>query len=291
MKVAGFSIIRNANTFDYPVIEAITSILSICDAFYISVGQSDDGTRKLIESIASPKLKIIDTFWDDTLREGGKVLAIETNKVFDAIPNEYDWCFYIQSDEVVHEKFLPIIKSAMERELGNKEVQGLLFHYTHFYGHYNFFGAGRNWYRNEIRIIRNDKQIRSYKDAQGFRTASDQKLNVKAIDAHIYHYGWVKSPKFLQAKEQHFHKMWHDDEWMKKNIPEIEEFDYGNINILEPFKDTHPQVMQKRIDAARWTFKYDPNKIKRSLKDRVLSWVEKISGWRVGENKNFKVLN
>jgi hypothetical protein len=290
MKVAGFSIIRNAQKFDYPVIEAINSILPICDAFYISVGQSDDDTKAVIQRIQSPKLVIIDTIWDDSLREGGKVLAIETNKVFDVIPQEYDWCFYIQSDEVIHEKYLPIIKSNMERYAAQKEVQGLLFKYVHFYGHYDYIGAGRNWYRNEIRIIRNDKQIRSYKDAQGFRTLANQKLNVKVMDAEVYHYGWVKSPKFLQAKEQHFHKMWHNDEWMQKNIPEIEEFDYNNINVLETFRGTHPQVMKERINHSRWIFKYDVSKIKRSIKDKVLSFIEKQTGWRVGENKNYKVI-
>lgn len=290
MKVAGFSIIRNAIKFDYPVVEAITSILPICDAFYISVGQSDDATKALIESINSPKLVIIDTIWDDALREGGKVLAVETNKVFDAIPAEYDWCFYIQSDEVVHEQYLPVIKEAMQRYREDPDIQGLLFHYTHFYGHYSYVGGGRNWYRNEIRVIRNDKTIRSYKDAQGFRTTDNQKLKVKPVDAFIYHYGWVKSPKFLQAKEQHFHKMWHDDEWMKKNIPEIEEFDYSNINILHLFKETHPAVMQERIKLARWTFKYDERKIKRSLKDRFLFWIEQQTGWRVGENKNYTII-
>lgn len=290
MKVAGFSIIRNAQKFDYPVLEAIYSILPICDAFYISVGQSEDETRKLIESIDSPKLHIIDTIWDDSLREGGKVLAVETNKVFDAIPQEYDWCFYIQSDEVIHEKYLPVIKDNLEKYLNQKEVQGLLFKYLHFYGHYNYVGAGRNWYRNEIRIVRNDKNIRSYKDAQGFRTLDNQKLHVAAIEAEVYHYGWVKSPKFLQAKEQSFHKMWHDDEWMKKNIPEIEEFDYGNINVLHDFNGTHPNVMENRVRNANWVFKYDPKKIKRSLKHRFLFWVEKMTGWRVGENRNYKVI-
>lgn len=290
MKVAGFSIIRNAIKFDYPVMEAITSILPVCDAFYISVGQSDDATKALIQSINSPKLIIIDTIWDDTLREGGKVLAVETNKVFDAIPSEYDWCFYIQSDEVVHERYLPVIQNAMQQYASDLNVQGLLFHYTHFYGHYNYTGAGRNWYRNEIRVIRNDKTIRSYKDAQGFRTKGNKKLNVKPVNAFIYHYGWVKSPQFLQAKEQHFHKMWHDDEWMKKNIPEIEEFDYSNINILHTFTDTHPEVMLPRIKAARWIFKYDERKIKRSIKDRFLFWIEEHTGWRVGENKNYEVI-
>ena len=289
MKVAGFTIIRNALKYDYPVVEAITSILPICDAFFVGVGNSDDETRKLIESIASEKIRIIDTVWDDTLREGGKILSIETNKVFDAIPSEFDWCFYIQSDECVHEEDLPKIKEAMVTYKNDKDVDGLLFEYKHFYGHYKFIGIGRRWYKNEIRIIKNNKNIRSYKDAQGFRIVNDEKLKVKKINAFIYHYGWVKTPLAQQAKQNSFHKMWHDDEWLKKNVAAVEEFDYSNIDLLEIYKGTHPKVFAPRINDAKWEFKYDKRKVKTNLKYQFLFYVEKLTGWRVGENRNYKL--
>jgi hypothetical protein len=288
MKIAGFTIIRNAIKYDYPVIEAITSILPICDVFYVGIGNSEDETKQLILSINSDKIKIIDTVWDDSLREGGLVLSHETNKVFDAIPSEYDWCFYIQSDECVNENDLDKIKSAATKYQNNLNVDGLLFNYKHFYGQYNYIGAGRRWYANEIRIIRNNKNIRSYKDAQGFRFKDDTKLKVKNIGASIYHYGWVKSPKSQQAKQENFHKMWHDDEWMKKNIPVVEDFDYSQIDLLEEFKGTHPEVMKTRIKNANWKFKYDKTKAKLSLKYQFLSFVQKLTGWRIGENKNYK---
>ena len=60
MKVAGFTIIRNAIKFDYPVVEAITSILPICDEFVVAVGNSDDETLQLIKQIDSPKIKIFE---------------------------------------------------------------------------------------------------------------------------------------------------------------------------------------------------------------------------------------
>ena len=86
MKVSGFTIVRNAIKFDYPVVEAINSILPICDEFIVAVGNSDDDTLSLIRSIHSPKIKIIATTWDDSLRQGReKILAIETNKAFAAI--------------------------------------------------------------------------------------------------------------------------------------------------------------------------------------------------------------
>jgi hypothetical protein len=289
MKVAGFTIIRNAIKFDYPVVEAITSILPICDEFIVAVGNSEDETLQLIKNINSPKIKIIETVWDDSLRHGGQVLAIETNKAFDAISKDVDWCFYIQSDECVHEKYLVSIKEEMLKYRDDKQVEGLLFNYVHFYGTYNYIGNSRRWYRKEIRIIKNDKSIRSYKDAQGFRKTDNSKLNVKPITAEIYHYGWVKPPKAQQAKQENFHKMWHDDEWMKKNIAQVEEFDYSQIDSLEEFKGTHPKVIQERISAANWNFKFDKYQIKLTAKNKLLLFIEKTTGWKVGEYKNYKI--
>lgn len=289
MKVTGFTIIRNAIKYDYPVVEAITSILPICDEFVVGVGNSEDATLDLIKNINSPKIRIIETVWDDSLREGGRVLAGETNKVFDAIGPDTDWCFYIQSDEVVHEQYLSTIRSEMERYKNDKRVDGLLFNYVHFYGNYNYVGNSRRWYRREIRIIRNNKSIRSYKDAQGFRRTDNSKLKVKLIDAAIYHYGWVKPPKAQQAKQESFHKMWHDDEWMKKNIAAAEEFDYSGIDSLEAFKGAHPKVMQLRIDQVNWQFHFDPSQIKLSLKDKLLLFIERRTGWKVGEYRNYEL--
>lgn len=290
MKIAGFTIIRNAIRYDYPVLEAINSVLPLCDAFYVGVGNSDDDTRNLIASINSDKIIIIDTIWDDSLREGGLVLSSETNKVFDNIPGEFDWCFYIQSDECIHEKDYAVIRESAKKYRDDKNVHGFLFSYKHFYGQYNYIGAGRRWYANEIRIIRNDKNIRSYKDAQGFRFRDNRKLNVKKVNASIYHYGWVKPPEAQQAKQQSFHKMWHDDEWMKNNIPDVEEFDYSQIDLLDDFTGSHPAIMKERINKAKWTFRYDRLKAKLSLRYKILYWVEKITGWRPGENKNYREL-
>ena len=287
MKVAGFTIIRNAVKYDYPVVEAINSILPICDAFYVGVGNSEDETKKLIENINSDKIKIIDTIWDDNLRVGGHVLANETNKVFDAIPKEFNWCFYIQSDECVHEDDLNTIKTAMQNNLLNKNINGLLFKYKHFYGQYNYIGVGRRWYANEIRIIRNDKSIRSYKDAQGFRFTNNTKLKVKNTNAFIYHYGWVKPPKAQQAKQQNFHKMWHDDNWVNENVKKNEEFDYSNIDLLEIYKGTHPLVFKSRIKNADWEFIYNSKFVKTNFKYKFLHLIEKLTGWRIGENKNY----
>jgi hypothetical protein len=289
MHVSGFTFVRNAIQFDYPVVESITSILDLCDEFIVVVGNSDDGTRKLIQNINSDKIKIFDSVWDDSLREGGRVLAVETDKAFSKISEKAGWCFYLQADEVVHEKFLPVIKEAMHKHNADSRVEGLLFNYLHFYGSYDFIATSRKWYRHEIRVIRNDKKIQSFRDAQGFRKEG-KKLNVKPVDAYIYHYGWVKPPEKQQEKQKNFHKHWHDDEWLKKNIRDVNEFDYSKVDSLKQFEGTHPKTMLQRISEKNWKFDFDPSAKNFSVKDRLSASVEKISGWRPGEYRNYKII-
>ncbi len=289
MKISGFTIARNVVKYDYPIVEAITSILPLCDEVIVAVGKSEDDTLALIKSINSPKIKIIETVWDETLRKGGKVLADETNKAFAAVSKDSDWAFYIQGDEVIHEKYLPTIKQAMEKFKDDKNVEGLLFNYTHFYGSYDYVGDSRRWYRREIRVIKNDKSISSYLDAQGFRKEGE-KLKVKHIDAFVYHYGWVKPPEAQQAKQQTFNKLWHDDEWMKKNIPNVDKFDYSQTDSVALFEGTHPKVMQERINKMNWKFTFDPTQKKLSIKVKVLMFIEKLTGLKIGEHKNYKIV-
>ncbi|SRR5574344_67151 len=289
MKVCGFSFIRNAVKYDYPIVESIRSILPICDKFVIAVGNSEDNTLELIENIDREKIIVIETTWDDSLREGGRVLALETDKAFQTITNDFDWCFYIQGDEVVHEKYLPTIKKAMEEQLDNNKVDGLLFKYLHFYGSYDYVGESFRWYRNEIRVIRNNKDIFSFRDAQGFRKKPNEKLNVVSIDAYIYHYGWVKEPKAMQKKQETFNKLWHDDNWLEQNVVKAEEFDYSGIDILRLFNDTHPEVMKDRIKKKNWTFNFDISKNRRSSKDKIKHFFDRI-GIKWGQYKNYKII-
>lgn len=287
MKVAGFTIARNLIQADYPLREALYSVLPLCDEMVIAVGNSQDDTKAYIESFQEPKIRLFDTIWDDTKRVSGAVLADETNKAMDRVSEEADWLIYIQADECLHEKYLPAVRLAMEKYLHDDEVDALLFDYLHFYGNYTMVGDSRRWYRQEIRVVKNHRNIRSWKDAQGFRTAGGKKLRVAKIDACIYHYGWVKHPRFQQQKQAQFHRLWHDDQYMEKNVLGAEEFDYGSIDSLQHFTGTHPAVMQERIDRMDWTFDVDPTKKNFGMKARLLHWIEERTGWRVGEYKNF----
>lgn len=289
MKVTGFTIVRNAIKYDYPAVEAITSVLPLCDEFVVAVGKSEDDTLALIRSIDSAKIRIIETVWDDTLKTGGRVLAVETDKALAAISADTTWAFYIQCDEVVHEKYYESIRQAMKQYEQDLAVEGLLFKYTHFYGSYNYIADSRKWYRNEIRIIRHTQHVASYRDAQGFRKSDNTKLYVKSIDAHIYHYGWVKPPKKMAEKIRGFIALWHSQEEIDKIQPENTDFDYSKIDSLKIFTGTHPTVMQKRIDNATWNFEFNVAEKKYSLKNKVLFFIENLTGWRIGEYKNYKI--
>ncbi len=287
MKISGFAIARNVIQADYPIKEALLSIAPLCDEIIVAVGKSQDNTREYIEGLNIPHLKIIDTVWDDNLREGGAVLADETNKALAAVSPDSDWLFYIQADECVHEDDLFKIKNTMENCLNHPNIDGLLFDYLHFYGSYDFLGDSRRWYKQEIRIIRNKKGIKSWKDAQGFRNQNDTKINVAHCQSRIFHYGWVKHPKHQQVKQMQFHRLWHDDAFMQKNVNISDEFDYSSIDSLVPFDGTHPNVMKDRIESVNWKFNFNPISKNFGLKARLLYWIEKKFGWRVGEYKNY----
>jgi hypothetical protein len=290
MKISGFIIIRNAVINDYPVTEAIRSVLPLVDEMIVSVGDSEDDTLNLIQSIASDKIRIVHSVWDQSLRKGGEILAVETDKAFQQVSSDADWVFYIQADEVVHEKYHSAILEAAKKYKDQKEVEGLLFKYTHFYGTYNYVGDSRRWYNREIRIIRNDKSIHSYKDAQGFRK-DGLKLLVKPVDAHIYHYGWVKSPQQMHLKQKNLGKYWRTDEEWQQFLSSSDFWDFNNdFDSLVKFTGTHPAVMQDRISRQNWHVELDVNHKRFSLKERLLYFIEKTTGKRLFDYKNYKIL-
>ena len=288
MRIAGFLFIRNAITYSYPVKQALLSLLPLCDEVFVSIGNSEDDTVGLIQSIGSPKIRISHSVWDDSLREGGKVLAVETDKAFHQVPDYVDWCIYLQGDEVIHENDYPIIRQNMERYKDDEQVDGLLFHYHHFYGSYDYTGDSRRWYRHEIRVIRNDKQIHSYRDAQGFRK-NGRKLRVKLIDAHIFHYGWVRDPSAQVNKHLAFEKLYNLDGWARQ-VAANESFDYSGIDSLQKFNGTHPSVMQELIAQKNWHFSADISRKRFTLKGWLLYWIEKYTGKRLFEYRNYHIL-
>lgn len=287
MFVSGFTFIKNAQKLDYPISEAIRSILPLVDEMVVAVGDSEDKTESIVAALG-PKIRIVNTQWDKSLRKGGEVLAVETNKALDAVNSKADWCIYIQGDECIHEKFHSEIRNAMQQYLEDSRVEGLLFNYIHFYGSYDFIGDSRHWYRKEVRIIKNLDGMRSYRDAQGFRIRG-RKLWVAPLKAAVYHYGWVRHPKFQMAKQLEANKLWHSDEYVQQKFNAEEDFDYSQIDSIKRFKGTHPKVMEERILDMNWTFDRDPEIKTFKPLARLLYLLEKWFNYRPGEYRNYKI--
>jgi glycosyltransferase involved in cell wall biosynthesis len=300
MKVSGFTYVRNGLQLDYPFLESIQSILPIVDEFVVVVGDSTDGTKDAVQYLANSKIKIIDSIWDDQLRSGGRIFAEQANIGLDNVSQDADWLFHLQADEVVHEKDLPVIEAAMHEHLKETKVEGLLFKFLNFFGDYNYYAPSRRYHQKEIRIIRNNKHYRSYRDSQGFRwfdkpenmwQEAGRKLWVKPINATIYHYSYVKDPKVQLMKHIAFGNRWQQtDDWVKEFMATHKDgYDYGEIDFLYKYKGSHPAVMRDRIAKQDWVFTYDASKNNMTAKEKVMKLLQDITGKQFFIYKNYKV--
>lgn len=251
MNVSGFTIIRNGIKYFYPFREAILSILPLCDELIVNVGDSEDNTLNVVRSIQSNKIKIIQRKWDMTLREGGKLLSVETNAALNECTG--DWGVYIQADEVLHEKYIDVVNNGMIKYQDTDSVEGLRFRYKHFYGSYDYIQDNyRNWYIKETRVIKLNKGIVSWGDAMNFKHHDGSAITSVDIDAEIYHYGWVKPPDTMMLKRADFHKLYYNEEIINQSpLPDLKFDDFGN---LKKFEGTHPEVMKTRIEMYNWEF-------------------------------------
>ena len=176
----------------------------------------------------------------------------------------------------------------MEKYAGDERVEGLLFKYLHFYGSYKVLATARNWYRNEVRIVKKASRARSVGEAQGFR-GGDRKPYVRPSGASIYHYGWVKPPESMGEKNKHMFRWWHGDKFDNA----FKDFAYKTGYGLRYFEGSHPRVMAELVAGQNWDFDLEKGQSQWSLKDfkNAMSDVaEKITGHRFGEHKNYILL-
>jgi len=279
MKISGFSFCRNTAKLYYPVVESIRSALPICDEFVVAVGRGDpdDRTRELIESIDDPRIRIIDTEWTDREKLRGWIHSQQTNIALNACTG--DWCLYLQSDEVLHERDLPVIKARCEQLHNNPRVEGLALRYLHFWGDYQHVHRSHAWYSSEVRVIRNGIGIQSYRSAQSFRR-DDKRLHAARVNADVYHYGWVRPPALMEEKTRHLFQT-HHGKSRADELPIIHTFDYGALKNIPLFTGSHPAIMKNWIEQFDWADQLNysgPSESRHRhewLKYRLLTWIER----------------
>lgn len=284
--ISGFTFIRNGVELGFPFEASIRSLLPLVDEFVVVVGKSNDDTLARIHAIGSPKIRVIETIWNERMADRGFVYAQQ--KMIAQFACTGDWAFYLEGDEVVHEAELANIRASVDKHHNNPAVEAFVFDYFHFYGTPDFVANSPAWYRRECRLIRNT--IRSYApDGQYWLITSDHKKgrNPQAAlaNAHIYHYGWVRSNEAMQKKLDQVSKFW------SHGAPTIR-YSQFDAQVLQPFTGTHPELVKPWLDSsAEKSFTIDPNYklTKREKRHRWLMKLEKAFGLDFSR-KHFKLV-
>lgn len=284
--ISGFTFIRNGVQLGFPFEESIRSLLPLVDEFVIAVGRGEDDTLQRVRGIGDPKIKIIETVWNERMSERGFVYAQQ--KMIAQFACTGDWAFYLEGDELVHEGELAAIRAAVDRHHPNPQVEALVFDYLHFYGAPDWIATSPAWYRRECRLIRNT--IRSYApDGQFWVAMSRHKrgrtLQAALANAHIYHYGHVRKLSYMQSKLDQTTKYW------DKPPPKV---DYRQIDsqAVQRFTGTHPAVIADWLATeAEQAFSPDPNHVltRRERKHRWSMKLERLFGWDLS-HKHYKLV-
>lgn len=284
--VSGFSIVRNASIYDYPVEVALQSVLPLVTELHVNVGKSDDDTLERVRSVGDPRVHIHEADWGDPKGRGTRDLGEQTNRVMAEC--SHDWSVYIQADEVLHEDDLPSIREALGRAARNGAAEGLAFDYLHFYGSPEWHLTGRTAFRAEVRVIRRSSGAQAFAGAQGFRI--DGRIpRVLDSNARIFHYGYVKSQEALTAKLE-MGAIWKGDDPATAG-----DWEFSRPAGLTRFNGTHPAVAVPWISGRTWPF--DPREATpepvsvRLIRNRTSDLVERVTGWRPFEYRSFELLD
>jgi hypothetical protein len=287
VRISGFTIVRNATKLDFPLEASIRSILPVCDEVIVNVGKSEDDTLEIVRSIGDPKIRIIETEWDMTIKN--KVLGDETLRAMRACRNP--WGIYIQADEVMHERGAEALAAAIQQHNGDRRVEGLLVKYLHFYGDLSTIAVNRRWYRREVRAVRLDPalDIRPYQGAQGFRVGPEyRKIQARLTNAEMFHYGWARPAQALRAKREVNKTLYPWSRESEAKRPLLPWFPG-----LKPFTGTHPAVARDWVDARA----HDPERRvepprfqAEHLRFYASDVIERLTGARVFEFRNYKLV-
>ncbi|MGC8491521.1 MAG: glycosyltransferase [Syntrophobacteraceae bacterium] len=248
MKISGFTIVKNAINLQYPVVESILSILPIVDEYVVLLGDSQDGTLEMLKGIGSEKIRILEDEWHDDFKADGQIFSHLTNIALSKCKG--DWAFYLQADEVIHEKDLPALQRLIAKCDKKPAVMAISLRFLHFYGDYQT----RNPYmhRKACRIVRNNGQVVSIWDAVAFGMrgapgrilAGPRKHYVKS-NIPVYHYTSVKDPSRLLEKENLIRVHYNGD---RVQLADSHHYD---LTMMKRFRKSHPKVMEKRIAEFR----------------------------------------
>ncbi len=276
--ICGFSYGKNLIDLDYPVVEAIRSVLPIVDRYIFLVGESTDGTRDLIASI-DPKVQVVDSTWP-TSQIDGAFFRIEGQRAMDAAAaTGAVWGLHQFCDEVYHEDDLPKLRAAAEAYATDGGVKALLMRFQNFV--YDYRSVDTWMYHKVSRLYRLDGSLEIYGDGCGPGIAKELlsrpdhgfkpgTRNNFYLDKHhlggyvrwakpphdsgpptrVFHYAWVMTPENRRKKVEVMARQYWGQLSPEQALAEADRkfkamaTDY---RALRNFTGSHPAVMRDRI--------------------------------------------
>ena len=285
--ISGFTFIRNGIDLGFPFEASIRSLLPLVDEFVVAVGQGSDDTLARVRAIGDPKIRIIETLWNERMSDRGFVYAQQ--KMIAQYSCTGDWAFYLEGDEVVHEEDLPAIRASVDRHHHNPNVEALVFDYPHFYGTAGWVPISPGWYRRECRLIRNT--IRSYApDGQYWLVTTDHKKG-RDPKAALPGQRTRLSLRLDTAQRRHAKKL---DQVSKYWATAATQVHYSKFDrrALSAFTDSHPAIAKQWLaNEAEQVLRLDPDytPTKKENKYHLMRQIETLTGFDFSR-KHFKLV-
>lgn len=256
MKVSLFTFIRNGVKLGYPFVESIRSALPIADEYIVAIGPSDedeeDATLRSIEAINDCRIKILKVRWNEKMQTAGFVYGQQ--KMLAQSQCMGDWAFYLEADEVLHERDLETIKDSMQRHLVDDKVEALVFDYVHFFGSPNYQAVSPGWYKRAPRIIRNSVRTVACDGLFWNVIVNNQKMRwprAALAGAKIYHYGHVRPLEAMNKKQESVERYWN-------KIPRRLARYQIDPRALRKYSGEHPEIMRDWL-AQKADYAFEPD--------------------------------
>jgi len=247
-RVSGCTIIRSSAGFDYPFEESIRSLLPLVEEMVIVAHRADPMAREAVRSLDDRRVTLVESDWDLGPREGGRVLARQTNAALRRC--RHPWVLYLQADEVLHEADHDAVRDALARSHDDPRVDAFTFRFLHFEGGYDLVNPFR--YRRQCRLVRNDGRLESIEDAAGFGRRDGRRLRTRDSGARVFHYGWARSPEQLKAKTLALAALYHDEARVAERWGGVAPERLGNVEVAFRWRGSHPAVMRARMARTTW---------------------------------------
>jgi len=290
MKISLFTFIRNGVKLGYPFLESIRSALPLADEFIIALGPSDkdeeNATRIAIESLNEPKIKLIPVRWNEQMRTAGFVYGQQ--KMLAQSQCNGDWAFYLEADEILHERDLDSIRCSMQRHLSNRAIEALVFDYIHFFGSPRYRAVSPGWYRRAPRAIKNSVRAVACDGLFWNVVVNNQRMRwprAALAKATIYHYGHVRALDAMNRKQEAVERYWN------KTPRSLLRYQI-DPKAIAPFIGEHPGVMKLWLDSrADFSFLPDPqySPTRRDWRHRLGMQLERALGIDLSR-KHFRLI-